>query len=135
MDPDRDRCGLIWCAPIAPLTGEHALRVAGLASTVLLKWGFEPMLSFTLVTDRSLACVVSITYDRDLPDEDQKALACYHELVDSLVAAGYRFYRLGIQSMQQMDSSESYDDLLRLLKQTLDPAGILAPGRYQNSKH
>jgi len=27
MDPDRDGCGLLWCAPVAPMEGEHAARM------------------------------------------------------------------------------------------------------------
>ncbi|HEY0095185.1 MAG TPA: FAD-linked oxidase C-terminal domain-containing protein, partial [Archangium sp.] len=48
-----------------------------------------------------------------------------------LTGAGYYPTRLGLQSAQ--DALPTGDDspaLLRRLKQALDPAGILAPGRY-----
>jgi 4-cresol dehydrogenase (hydroxylating) len=130
MDPDHDGCGLLWCAPVAPLEGTHALRIADLSSRTLLEHGFEPMLSMTLVNERALTCVVSISYDRQLPGEDERAMACYGALSRALVAAGYHSYRLGIQSAGEMQEPDTYRALLSELKDTLDPHGILAPGRY-----
>ena len=45
MNPDRDGCGLLWCAPVAPLEGGHAQRLAQVSIDTLLKHGFEPLLS------------------------------------------------------------------------------------------
>ena len=55
---------------------------------------------------------------------------CYHDLMTRLAAAGYYPYRLGLASLTRGEQSSSYSDLLREMKKTLDPAGILAPGRY-----
>lgn len=130
MDPDRDRCGLLWCAPVAPMTGEHAERVAQISSDVLLRHGFEPMLSLTLVTERAITCVISISYDRDVDGEDARALACYHALREELTQAGYHSYRLGIQAEGRGGGGDSAAAVLERLKLVLDPHGILAPGRY-----
>jgi len=42
MNPDRDRCGLLWFSVIAPTTGQHARQMAELANAILLRYGFEP---------------------------------------------------------------------------------------------
>ena len=97
MDLDRDRCGLLWCSPIAPLDGTHATAISRMATRILLEHGFEPMISLTLLTERTIGCVISISYDRDLPGEDDKALACHDHLVKELNRDGYFPYRLGIQ--------------------------------------
>jgi 4-cresol dehydrogenase (hydroxylating) len=135
MDLDRDRCGLLWCAPIAPLEGTDAATISGIAARILLEFGFEPMISLTLLTERTLGCVISITYDRDVAGEDEKALACHEHLLRELNEKGYFPYRLGIQSMDQMQGKmqgmTGYNTLLRTLKDALDPNGILAPGRYE----
>jgi 4-cresol dehydrogenase (hydroxylating) len=128
-DPDRDRCGLLWCAPVAPLEGRHAEHMAGICIGTLLAHGFEPMLSLTTVTDRALTCVVSIAYDRDVPGEDGRASACYDELVATLAAHGYRSYRRGVHPHGR-DAPTPYDEVVRRLKKALDPSGVLAPGRY-----
>lgn len=130
MDPDRDGCGLLWCAPVAPLDGGHAERLTAYCIETLLRHGFEPMISLTIVTERALTCVVSISYDRDLDGEDDRARRCYDELLDGLIARGYHSYRLGIQSNTEMDRDDVYRDVLVRLKRGFDPVGILAPGRY-----
>ena len=130
MDPDRDRCGLLWCAPVAPLDGTHAERLVGISSDVLLSHGFEPLISITLVTERAITCVVSISYDRDTSGEDERALACYHALLGALHAEGYFSYRLGIQAAGHQISPDNAAELLSRLKRACDPSGILAPGRY-----
>jgi 4-cresol dehydrogenase (hydroxylating) len=131
MDPDRDGCGLLWCSPVVPADGREAEQLVELAGRTLLEHGFEPAISLTMVTERSLACVVSIAYDRSAEGEDEKAAACYRVLSDRLAAAGYYSYRLTSQSASAMHSSPGYDALLRAFKGGLDPNHILAPGRYQ----
>ncbi|RPJ37187.1 MAG: FAD-binding oxidoreductase, partial [Chloroflexi bacterium] len=88
-------------------------------------------ISLTMITERSLACVVAITYDRDVAGEDEKAWACYEELLRRLTAAGFYSYRVNSRSAAAITPSPGYDAVLRSLKQSLDPNRILAPGRYQ----
>lgn len=130
MNPDRDGCGLIWCAPVAPLEGEHAVNINKIVSETLTKYQFEPSMSMTLLTERCLGCVISISYDREIPGEDEKAMACYDKLLEELTGAGYYPYRAGIQSMETLQGEDSYRALLGRLKHALDPKQILAPGRY-----
>ncbi|HEU0120595.1 MAG TPA: FAD-binding oxidoreductase [Bryobacteraceae bacterium] len=131
LDPDLDHCGLLWHAPILPATPEDAARLHDTASRILLEDGFEPMMTLSLVNGRAFAAVISICYDRDVPDEDARAMACYRRLVDSCRDLGYYSYRLGVQSSAEMDGPPAYADLLRRLKAAVDPNHILAPGRYQ----
>jgi 4-cresol dehydrogenase (hydroxylating) len=133
MDPDRDRCGLLWCAPVAPTEGLHAQMVAQIATNVLLKYSFEPMLSITLITERALICVVSLTYDREVPGEDDRARSCYSELQETFDKAGYIPYRLGIQSMALAEPTGAYSQLLSSIRKSIDPDGILSPRRYSGN--
>jgi 4-cresol dehydrogenase (hydroxylating) flavoprotein subunit len=130
MNPDRDGCGLLWCSPVAPNDGRHAQRLTGLATELVLRHGFEPAISLTTLTDRTLACIISLAYDRDMPGEDERAMACHHDLLESLAENGYYSYRLSIGSMSAMSQPGAYTDLLQTIKQALDPNRILAPGRY-----
>jgi 4-cresol dehydrogenase (hydroxylating) len=130
-NPDRDHCGLLWVAPVAPMEGAHAARLTQMVEDSLLRAGFEPQISFTLLTERSLACLVSISYDRDITGEDTRAMDCYLGLRRQLEAAGYYSYRLGIEDMESARGGNStYACLLRRIGGALDPNGILAPGRY-----
>jgi 4-cresol dehydrogenase (hydroxylating) flavoprotein subunit len=133
MNPDRDGCGLIWCAPVAPLDGQHAATINRIVSETLNEYQFEPLISMTLLTERCLGCVLTIAYDRDIPGEDEKAMECYNKLLEELTEAGYYPYRVGIQSMEAMThDEENYQALLWKLKSALDPNQILAPGRYSS---
>jgi 4-cresol dehydrogenase (hydroxylating) len=133
-DPDRDRCGLLWCAPTAPIRGRDARELAMIATQTLLGYNFEPMMSITLITERSLTCVITIAYDRELPGEDERAMICYRELLAKLWSAGFYSYRLGIQSMDEMSGDSGFNRLLTAVRGVLDPHGILAPGRYQGNQ-
>jgi 4-cresol dehydrogenase (hydroxylating) len=130
-DPDRDRCGLLWYAPISPTDGEAVRELTSLSSEILLRHGFEPQISLTLLTPRMTCCIVSIAFDREVPGEDERAKACYDEVTERCMAAGFYPYRSGIQGNFQAHQSESYRALAQRLKTTLDPNGILAPGRYE----
>jgi 4-cresol dehydrogenase (hydroxylating) len=130
MDPDRDGCGLLWCSPVAPNDGRHAKLITTLASEIMLRHGFEPMISLTVLTDRTLSCILSLGYDRDVPGEDDRAMTCYRELLDRLALQGYYSYRLSVGAMSSMGEPGTYHKVLESLKRMLDPAGILAPGRY-----
>lgn len=131
MDPDRDRCGLLWAAPVLPIDGRLALAFAREISAIMLSHGFEPLISMTLLTERSLSCIISITYDRDIPGEDQKAMGCYRAVMDKASERGYYSYRLGIQSMDAGKGQGGYNRFVETLKRAIDPDGILAPGRYE----
>lgn len=131
LNPDKDGCGLIWCAPVAPLDGQHAQAMSRIVTETVAEYQFEPVMSMTLLTERCLSCVVTISYDRDVPGEDRQAMQCYNHLLENLTQAGYYPYRLGIQSMHDIgDEQASYNSLLRKIKNTFDPNQVLAPGRY-----
>ncbi len=130
LDPDRDGCGLLWCSPVLPSVGRDVRAVADMAATVVLAHGFEPQMSLSLATERSAVCVTTITYDRTVPGEDERARRCYDELMSRLLEAGYPPYRVNLRSMHIASTPGAYDDLLGRIKHAVDPAGILAPGRY-----
>lgn len=130
-DPDRDRCGLLWCSPVMPNTGRDVEAVTGFAHRTLLAHGFEPQMSLSLATERMAICVITISYDRDVPGEDDRAMACYSELGEALITQGYPPYRLSVAAMHLVDPAQTgYGSVLRAMKHALDPGGILAPGRY-----
>lgn len=129
-DPDRDGCGLIWTAPVAPMEGEHATRLCRIIEPLLLAHGFEPLISTTLLTERAISCVVSITWDREKPGEDDKAMECYLALQAALEREGYYSYRLATPALPEPCARSPYGTLLRNIRTAFDPNDVLAPGRY-----
>jgi 4-cresol dehydrogenase (hydroxylating) len=130
-DPDADGCGLLWCSPVAPSTGQHTSEVVDIGEDIVLKHGFEPLISVSLINERTTVSTIAITYDRRVQNEDAKAVSCYREMTEQLLARGYPPYRLNVSAMEYGRAGGPYMNLIRSLKQTLDPNGILAPGRYE----
>jgi 4-cresol dehydrogenase (hydroxylating) len=129
-NPDRDGCGMMWCAPVVPLLGEEVANAVGIAERTLPEYGFEPILSTTCL-NRVAHMTVVLTYDREVPGEDERAVECYDILLQQFVKAGYIPYRLGLQSMHIVPADGAEADMARALRRAMDPNDVLAPGRYE----
>ena len=130
-DPDRDRCGLLWYAPVCPALGGKVQELVQEVTEALLRFSFEPQISLTLLTPRTVSCIISISYDRDTAGEDDRAHDCHREIMRLCSKGGYYPYRLSISGSEELPENANYSDLMSKLKRTLDPNGILAPGRYE----
>ncbi|MBD2300152.1 FAD-binding oxidoreductase [Nostoc sp. FACHB-190] len=131
MNPDRDRCGLIWLAPSVPFDGKHVRTALKIIEEIAIRYQFEPNIGLQCVTERSIDMTVAIVYDRDVPGEDERAIACHDEMMQKLILEGYIPYRLTTSAMNSLPTpKDDYGKLLQELKRALDPNNILAPGRY-----
>lgn len=131
VDPDRDRCGLLWFSPVAPNTGADVAKVTQISTALVLEHGFEPMISVSLMSARMTVSTIAITYDREVPGEDERAMACYLKLGEALGHAGYPPYRVNVAAMGIVAPQGPYQKVVRALKSAVDPNHILAPGRYE----
>ena len=132
-DPDRDRCGLIWIPPVAPLVGRHAQAMGALVEDGFGRHGFEPAMSMTAITERALDNVVCLSFDRDVPGEDDRALACFEETTQALADQGYFPYRTHPTGFDHRPWRDEH--LLDTIRTALDPEGVFArrdpPARAQ----
>jgi 4-cresol dehydrogenase (hydroxylating) len=127
----KDNCGVIWLSPVIPMTSNDVALFRKAIEPIFAKHGFDCCITLTTVTSRSFDSTIPILYNRDNVEETKKADACYHELLEALLAAGYIPYRFGIQSMGEISGRRDvYWDTIETLKDALDPKRILAPGRY-----
>jgi 4-cresol dehydrogenase (hydroxylating) len=134
MDPDRDGCGVLWCAPAVPFTGHHVGRAVRCMESAILAAQFEPNISLILLSERCAIVNAALLYDREVSGDDERAMRCYHTLLQELLSMGYVPYRLGVQSMASLPPpADDYSAVLQRLKAALDPNGILAPGRYESA--
>ena len=93
--------------------------------------GLDFWVAVLLMNPRSVTCLMNILYDKDDQAESQRALALYHCLLDDMRAGGYQQYRACLLAWPHMQADAP--DVHRLnqrIKEALDPASILAPGRY-----
>lgn len=131
-NPDADNVGLIWLAPIGPMTKETiSLMIEG-ASKISLKYGFDPALSITLLNKKAADCVISLVYDRSCPNEDNAALSCYDEMLAYFNELGFSSYRSAIRAMQtnQLGFSPELEAVHSKLKACLDPKELIAKNHY-----
>jgi 4-cresol dehydrogenase (hydroxylating) len=131
MDPLDCHAGLMWVSPVVPATGEAATELMRIVEPIYEKHGFEALVTFTMITERAMCCVTNLAFDKREADETARAAACYEELVTTLIDAGYIPYRTGPSGFAKLTRNSSvFWDVARQLKQTLDPQGIISPGRY-----
>lgn len=131
LDPDRDRCGLLWSCPTVPLRGADVARAVAVAEEMMPERGFEPLIAMVAQTERAMYLFPLIVYDRDVPGEDQRARSCHDALLREYSTLGYLPHRLGLQSMDALPpSDDDFAAVLKRLRQVLDPHGVIAPGRY-----
>lgn len=137
FDMDKDNVGLIWSAFVAPADAKNARQLMDIVDTVLPEFGFEPAVTLTLLNERCIDAVVSISFDRTAiaPDGqrwDELALQCRDKLYQSMFSCGFYPYRTDVSKMAEMVhcGDPQYLQVLADLKHALDPHGILAPGRY-----
>jgi 4-cresol dehydrogenase (hydroxylating) len=131
LNPARDNCGLMWFAPIIPMTPGDVSRFRQIVEPIFAKHRFECCMTLTAVNERCFDCTLPLLFDNDDPAEAVRADECYRELVDRCRAEGYVAYRLGLQSMDhEVRRDDLFWDVSSRLKQVLDPYGIIAPGRY-----
>lgn len=130
-DPLERGCGLIWASPVIPQTGRDAMRVMTVVEPILERYAFEPLVTFTLISERAMIAILSVPFDKTDPEEGRRAEACYHALLDVLMAEGYPPYRVSIEGMDRLwRDSEVFWDVARQIKRALDPKDIIARGRY-----
>ncbi len=129
--PERDKCGVIWVCPLVPLEGQHAVQANETVERIVTDHGFEPLVAWVIQHERVAYFIVLLIYDRDVPGEDARAMACHDAVLAACVKEGWIPWRLGIHSMNKLPvGRDDSDAVLADLERWLDPHGILAPGRY-----
>ena len=130
--PAKDGQGILWFAPLVPLTkaGVHAALV--LMEGILVKHGFDALLGLTIRNSRAGIATIPLIFEKT-EENVRRAHACYKELVTACTLAGMPPYRVNIESMRTMAElriDNVHQRLHAQLKAALDPADIIAPGRY-----
>jgi 4-cresol dehydrogenase (hydroxylating) flavoprotein subunit len=131
LDPLENNWGLFWLAPVLPMTGDAVLDLLKLVEPEFRKYQFEPQITLSSVNPRALCGIITITYNKQDPNEVEQAIACYQSLFTIVMQNGYIPYRVGIQSMHDLaEGSTVFWQVIQQIKTALDPGNILSPGRY-----
>ena len=118
--------------PILPPRGTDVRDAADLAGQIMKHHGFEPNLGFNCVTERAIFMTISLVFDREREGDDARAMRCAKELAQRMSAEGFTLGRVANGLMSVLDHAQPASlDLQHRIKEALDPAGILSPGRYE----
>lgn len=130
-DPLETGCGLMWLSPVLPITGHDARRVLELVEPVFAMYEFELLATFTLLNERAMIGIMNVAFDKSVPEEVSRAMACYDEAMEALIREGYVPYRTGLRGMDKIrDGDDVFWQVARQIKQALDPRDVIARGRY-----
>ena len=134
-NPAADNCGLLWVSPILPMRGADLLALHRMVEPIFREHRFDLFVTFSMINERALGGVITVAYDKEDAEEVARAKACYKAVFDLCMAAGYVPYRVGNQSMGELDpNSDVFWATVRQIKAALDPDGLISPGRYEPSR-
>ena len=128
---NRQDMGLIWYAPTFPATGSSARKVAMAAELLFHNFGFDFPLTMTLVEPDKIIGVLSISFNKNNPEEQERAHRLYGALHEQFEQEGLFPYRTSILGLSKVHFvEEGKEKTLKELKSLFDPKNIIAPGRY-----
>ncbi|GAA6003646.1 FAD-binding oxidoreductase [Rhodotorula paludigena] len=125
--------GELFFAPISGVSGSDARAQVDMCKKITNKYGFDYLGTF-YIGQREMHHIVTILWDRSKPEQRIAADKCIRELIRSHAELGYGEYRSHIATADDIMSTYNWNDgafrkLCEQLKDSLDPNGILQPGR------
>lgn len=135
LDPAADGCGLLWYSPLVPMRPNDVRRFTGLVREICAQHAIEPLITLTTLSDRCFDSTVPLLYDRDDPAQRERARLCQRALFHAGQHEGFVPYRVGIDDMDLVLSDSAFWSLAAAIKGAVDPADVIAPGRYSPSSH
>jgi 4-cresol dehydrogenase (hydroxylating) len=131
QEPHRDGCGLHWLCNVVPFTSKDIQAVNSILEAVTLKFHFEPNVAFLNTSERIMRMFAIVAYDRHVPGEDEKALACVKECHNKLIEAGYPPFRVGIQLQDDLPIADlKYRFFIDKIKDLSDAHNTLSSEKY-----
>jgi 4-cresol dehydrogenase (hydroxylating) len=130
-DPDRDNCGLIWFAPIAPMTGQHVDELLRMCRPLFEKHEFDFYVALLVQNARSMIVLMSIFFRKEDSEQVMQAKALYSALSETVFRAGFQQYRIGVNGMLRLrETAPDFVHFMHRIKMGIDPNDILSPGKY-----
>ena len=131
VDPARDQCGLLWIGPIVPFTARHISHALKLVREIYAQHEFDFFVELIIESPRAIILLAGVFYERNNSDEIARAQAWYEDVRELFLQNGYPPYRTTTMSMPgSLDQNPAAKDMLKMIKNSIDPQNLIAPGRY-----
>jgi 4-cresol dehydrogenase (hydroxylating) len=118
---------------VCPPRSRDAIAQMSLVRARVEEYGFDYAGGFTTFPHHAIALAL-ISFDRSDPDQVSDVARLLPQLVDDAATQGYAPYRSHLAEMDHIAAKYDFNDhaLIRLtetIKDAVDPAGILSPGK------
>jgi len=125
--------GHMGFSPVSPLVGQEVRRQCELLRPIMNQHGFDYM-GGILVSPRCTLHILEFIYDAADEGQVREARQGCKALLKAAAAAGYGEYRSHLEHMDDVARMYDFNDgatmrLNNLIKDALDPNGILSPGK------
>ncbi|HXR14050.1 MAG TPA: FAD-linked oxidase C-terminal domain-containing protein, partial [Solirubrobacteraceae bacterium] len=126
--------GHIGFSPIAPLVGRDAVALRDLLRGMVEGAGLDYIVGMLPINARSFAHITMVIFDTKNEAQARSAYEVSKQLVVAAGKLGYGEYRahldfMDLASDQYSFNNHSYRRFCETIKDALDPAGILSPGK------
>jgi 4-cresol dehydrogenase (hydroxylating) flavoprotein subunit len=126
--------GHIGFSPVAPLTGRDGLALRDLLRGMVNGAGLDYIAGILPINARSFVHITMVIFDTKDEAQVRAAYDVSHTLVTEAAKLGYGEYRAHLSFMDLAQAQYSFGDHAYLrfcekIKDAVDPAGILAPGK------
>lgn len=123
----------LFFSPITPTNSKDAQKIHGIIVKLHEKWGFDTFPTLC-VAGREMHYIANIVYNRADENEKARARELMKEMIDAAAKEGFGEYRTHLLFADQVAGTYNWNGgaLMRfheMIKDVLDPNGILAPGR------
>ncbi len=125
LDPAKDGCGFSAYAPLVPFDAAEAQKMEAFVREVCAKHGLNVLFNLSNYTGLYFVALVLLVFD--VKAQSEQARECYQELMAEGLKRGFAPYRMANFAMNDFFEG---DGLPEKIKRFIDPANIIAPGRY-----
>jgi 4-cresol dehydrogenase (hydroxylating) len=128
--PDKDKCGLLWYAPLIQMDPEVLSDFVNFIRRTTPKYGIEPLVTFTNLRHDCIDSTVPLVFDLTNKAAVKLAHQCLEELFTEGCKQGFVPYRINTEQQSQLNKDDIFWQTTRLLKNAVDPNNIISPLRY-----
>lgn len=131
LSPTQDKVGLLWGAPCSQISSNDFNVITSIMNRTCKKYNLESPISVTLINDRTMECVLSLSWNREDEKQEHSALSCYKEIMLECASLGFLQYRMSTFSNQFLTHIHlplPYE--LPLVKSFFDPCNVISPSKY-----